>query len=126
MHPIFRNTASLAAYLTLWTILAALLGALMRVPSDLSWSQAMSVAVPLCLFYAFVCLTPWYLCRAFPLGKAGVARLLTNHLGAAILACALWIGLARLLAFALDLGTRLDSAISQLVVIGLLLYLLSV
>ncbi|MBZ5635505.1 MAG: histidine kinase [Acidobacteriia bacterium] len=126
MHPIFRNTTSLGAYLALWTILAALLAALIRIPGDLIWSQALSVAVPLCLFYAFVCLTPWYLCRAFPLGTAGVARLLVNHLGAAILACALWIGLARLLAAVMDLGSRLDSAIPQLVVIGLLLYLLSV
>src|SRR6185369_2453843 len=77
-------------------------------------------------FYAFVCLTPWYLCRAFPLGTAGVARLLVNHLAAAILACALWIGLARLLAVVMELGSRLDSAVPQLVVIGLLLYLLSV
>jgi two-component system sensor histidine kinase AlgZ len=126
MHPIFRNTTRLGAYLALWTILAALLGALMRIPGDLAWSQALSVAVPLCLFYAFVCLTPWYLCRAFPLGTAGVARLLVNHLAAAILACALWIGLARLLAVVMELGSRLDSAIPQLVVIGLLLYLLSV
>jgi two-component system, LytTR family, sensor histidine kinase AlgZ len=126
MHPIFRNTARLGAYLALWTVLAALLGALMRIPGDLTWSQALSVAVPLCLFYAFVCLTPWYMCRAFPLGTAGAARLLTNHLGVAILACALWIGLARLLAIVMELGPRLDSAMPQLVVIGLLLYLLSV
>jgi hypothetical protein len=126
MHPLFRNATSLGSYLALWTILAGLLAALMRIPGDLGWSQALSVAVPLCLFYAFVCLTPWYLCRAFPLGTAGVLKLLVNHLGAAILACALWIGLARLLAFAMDLGTGLDSAVPQLVVIGLLLYLLSV
>ncbi len=126
MHPIFRNTTRLSAYLALWTILAVLMAALIRIPGDFTWSQALSVAVPLCLFYAFVCLTPWYLCRAFPLGTAGVGKLLTNHLGAAILACALWIGLARLLAVVMDLGTRLDSAIPQLVVIGLLLYLMSV
>ena len=126
MHPILRNTTSLGAYLALWTILAGMLGALMRVPGDLAWSQAMSVAVPLCLFYAFVCLTPLYLCRAFPLGKAGVARLLINQLGVAILACALWIGLARLLALALDLGPEVTPVIPQLVVLGLLLYLLSV
>jgi len=126
MHPIFRNTASLAVYMSLWTILAVLLGGLMRVPGDLTWSQGLSVAMPLCLFYAFVCLTPWYLCRAFPLGTAGVARLVTNHLGAAILACALWIGLARVLAFAMDLTPGVSPAIPQLVVVGLLLYLLSV
>jgi hypothetical protein len=126
MHPIFRNTTSLGAYLALWTVLAGLLSALMRLQGDSSWSQALSVAVPLCLFYAFVCLTPWYLCRAFPLGTAGITRLLLNHLGAAILACALWIGLARLLALALELGPEVAPAIPQLVVLGLLLYLLSV
>jgi len=126
MHPIFRNRTGLAAYLALWTILAAALAGLIRIPGDLNWSQALSIAIPLCLFYAFVCLTPWYLCRAFPLLTAGVTRLLVNHLGAAILAAALWVGMARLLALAMELGPRLDSAIPQLVVIGLLFYLLSV
>lgn len=126
MHPIFRNTTSLGAYLGLWTILAAAMAALIRTPTDLTWSQALSAAVPLCLFYAFVCLTPWYLCRAFPLGSPRVARLLVNQVGAAVLACALWIGLARLLAFALDLGPQLNPAIPQLIVVGLMLYLTSI
>ena len=126
MHPIFRNTTSLGAYLALWTILAAAIAALMRIPGDLTWSQALSMAVPLCMFYAFVCLTPWYLCRAFPLGTARVTRLLINQLAAAILACTLWIGAARLLAFAMDLGRQLNPALPQLVVLGLLLYLTSV
>jgi two-component system sensor histidine kinase AlgZ len=126
MHPIFRNTTSLGAYLALWTVLAAAIAALMRIPGDLTWSQALSMAVPLCMFYAFVCLTPWYLCRAYPLGTARVARLLINQLAAAILACTLWIGAARLLAFAMDLGPQLNPALPQLVVLGLLLYLTSV
>jgi two-component system, LytTR family, sensor histidine kinase AlgZ len=126
MHPIFRNTTSLGAYLALWTVLAGLMAALIRLPADLTWSQALSLAVPLCMFYAFVCLTPWYLCRAFPLGSARMGRLLVNQVGAAILACALWIGLARLLALAMDLGPQLNPAIPQLVVVGLLIYLMSV
>ncbi len=126
MHPIFRNTTSLGAYLGLWTILAAAIAALIRIPTDLTWSQALSAAVPLCLFYAFVCLTPWYLCRAFPLGSAGVGRLLVNQIGAAVLACSLWIGLARALAYALDLGTQVNPAIPQLIVVGLMLYLTSI
>jgi two-component system, LytTR family, sensor histidine kinase AlgZ len=126
MHPIFRNATRLGAYMGLWTVLAAALAALMRIPEDLSWSQALSVAVPLCMFYAFVCLTPWYICRGFPLGSARVTRLVINQLAAAVLACTLWIGGAQLLAFAMDLGSRLNPAIPQLVVLGLLLYLMSV
>jgi two-component system sensor histidine kinase AlgZ len=126
MHPIFRNTTTLAAYLGLWSVLAAAIAAFIRIPTILTWSQALSAAVPLCLFYAFVCLTPWYLCRAFPFGSARVGRLLVNQVGAAILACALWIGLARVLAYALDLGTQLNPAIPQLIVVGLMLYLTSI
>jgi len=126
MHPIFRNTTSLGAYLGLWTILAAAMAALIRIPTDLTWSQALSAAVPLCLFYAFVCLTPWYLCRAFPLGTQRVTRLIVNQLAAAILACSLWIAVTRLLAYVLDLGPRLNPAIPQLIVVGLMLYLTSI
>jgi LytS/YehU family sensor histidine kinase len=66
------------------------------------------------------------MCRALPLGSTNVAKLVSQHLGSAVLACALWIGLARLLAFPMALGTRLDSAVPHLVAVGLLLYLLSV
>jgi LytS/YehU family sensor histidine kinase len=47
-------------------------------------------------------------------------------MGAAVLACALWIALARALAFAMDLGAELSPIVPQLVVVGLLLYLMSV
>jgi LytS/YehU family sensor histidine kinase len=55
-----------------------------------------------------------------------VARLLINQLAAAVLACTLWIGVARVLVFAMDLGSGLNPAIPQLVVVGLLLYLTSI
>ncbi len=126
MHPVFRNNAGRVVYLGIWAVLAGLLAALMREPGQLSWNEALGLAAPLCMFYAFVCLASWYVCRGLPLESAGTARLVLQHLGMAILACALWIGLARLLALPMDLGTRLDSAIPHLVAVGLLLYLLSV
>jgi len=55
-----------------------------------------------------------------------VTRLVINQVAAAVLACALWIGVARLLAFAMDLGSGLNPAIPQLVVVGLLMYLTSI
>ncbi len=126
MHPIFRNKQWFAAYLAMWLALSGMLAALMRVPGSLSWSEAAALAAPLCLFFAFVCLTPWYICRQLPLVSSSGARLASYHLGAAILATALWIGMARVIAYALDLGNRLDPEIPQLVAVGLLLYLLSV
>ena len=69
--------------------------------------------------------TPWYSCRALPL-HSNVWKLLSNHLGAAVFACALWIGAARGMAYVLDLDRQLDPAIPHLIAVGFLLYILSI
>src|SRR5277367_587741 len=126
MHPIFRNKTWFAAYLGLWMVLAAALAALLHLPGALAWRETAALAGPLCLFFAFVCLTPWYMCRQLPLWSGRIAELLLYHLGAAVLATALWVALARLVASALTLGERLDPEVPHLIAVGLLLYLLSV
>jgi two-component system, LytTR family, sensor histidine kinase AlgZ len=126
MHPILRNRAWFAAYLTLWVTLGVLLADLLHLPGALNWRETAELAGPLCLFYAFMCLTPWYMSRRVPLGPARVRDALVYHLSAAILATALWIGLARIVASILSVDARLDPEIPQLIVVGLLLYVLSV
>lgn len=126
MHPLLKTRNSLAVYLSLWAVLAVLLAILIGQAADLRWNETLVLAAPLCLFYAFVCLTPWYMCRTLPLESTSGWRLGVNHLGAAVLACAMWIGAARLLGEPLALGSRLDPAIPHLVAVGLLLYILSV
>src|SRR5580704_560445 len=126
MHPLFRNKRWFTAYLVVWLVLAAALAALLHIPGALAWRETIALAGPLCLFFAFVCLTPWYMCRQLPLWSAGIVELLLYHLGAAVLATAMWVALARLVASMLDLGARLDPVIPHLIAVGLLVYLLSV
>jgi two-component system, LytTR family, sensor histidine kinase AlgZ len=126
MHPILRNQRWFVAYLGLWGVLAVMLAALLHVPGALTWRETAALAGPLCLFFAFACLTPWYMCRQLPLWSAGIGELLLVHLGAAVLVTALWIALARLVASAISLEARLDPEIPHLIAVGLLLYLLSV
>jgi hypothetical protein len=126
MHPIFRNKVWFAVYLVVWVILGGMLAALLRVPpSTLAWRDALAIAEPLCLFFAFVCLTPWYVCRQSPLGSADRFRLSVYHSGAAVLATALWVALARAIGYTLELGPRLDPEVPPLMAVGILLYLLS-
>lgn len=125
MHPIFKSRGALAGYLGLWAVLAVSLAALLRLAGDGTWDQALLLSAPPCLFYAFMCLTPWYMARVLPLGPHPW-RLIANHVGAAVLACALWIGAARGSAALLGLDRQLDPAIPHLIAAGLLLYLLSV
>jgi two-component system sensor histidine kinase AlgZ len=126
MHPLLRNRRGFAAYLMVWLALAVALAALLHVPGALEWRETLALSGPLCLFFAFVCLTPWYMCRQLPLSSAGIAELLLYHLGAAVLATALWVALARVLASLFDLGARLDPVVPHLIAVGLLVYLLSV
>lgn len=128
MHPVFRNRAWFAAYLMLWVTMAALLAGLLHASGNLAWLEALGLATPLCLFYAFVCLTPWYMCKQLPLWSAGIARPLFYHFCTAVLATAIWTAFARILAtaFPTPLGSRLDPEIPQLIALGMLLYLFSV
>lgn len=95
--------------------------------------EAAALILPLCLVYSFVCLSAFYSCRATPLETAGFWRLVWTHLTAAILASALWIGVARVLAIALSgvssfsgLERQVNRQYPLLLASGIFLYLLSV
>jgi two-component system, LytTR family, sensor histidine kinase AlgZ len=126
MHPIFSRRAWLAVYLSGSGVGAVLLAVLLRVPGELSWLEAAELAGPLALLYAFVCLTPWYLCRLLPLATTHLLKVAVNHLGAAVLATGLWVVVARLLGDLLEVGSIGQAVIPYLTAVGLLLYCLSV
>lgn len=99
----------------------------------MSWRESTTLIVPLCLVYAFVCLSAWYPCRATPLEQSGFGKLLLTHLTAAVVLSAIWIQMAKGLASALvhwvgfiGLDQRLAKYIPLLWVTGVLLYVLSV
>lgn len=126
MHPIFAKKTWFAAYLAFWVFVAINLAELLRMPGELTWREALIISTPLCLFYAFVCLTPWHMCRQLPLRSTSLWKLLLNHLGAAALASIMWVEMARLIAYPFDLTARLKPELPHLVVVGLLFYSLSV
>ena len=126
MHPIFTRRTWFLGYLALWALFALMLAGLLRMPGLLAWREALLIALPLCFFYAFVCLTPWYMCRQVPQRTGVWLSIAINQFGAAALASAIWVELARLMAFLLGATPRLHPEIPHLVVVGLLLYSLSV
>src|SRR5271168_3553818 len=102
MHPIFARKSYFATYLIAWTFFAVMLAGLLGTRGTLTWRDTLIISEPLCLFYAFVCLTPWYVCRQMPLRSTSPLKLAVNHGGAAILASAIWVEMARLIAYLLD------------------------
>jgi sensor histidine kinase YesM len=131
MHPILGDPRRLAIYLLLWQLIGGLLTVGLR--GDNSWGLTAAFFLPLCFLYAFVCLSAWYVCRAYPLEKG--ARLLNAfvvYVVSAGIASGTWVLAAGLWATALDAftgGTGTERLYNGqqllLLVIGALLFLLA-
>jgi two-component system, LytTR family, sensor histidine kinase AlgZ len=133
MHPILSQIRRLAIYLLVWIPLAALVAYLMRALAGLTWREAIAMSLPLCFFYAFVCLSAWYTCRANPFDRSSMGRLIQVHVLGAAVAASLWVLGAEIVARGLaetnyfpDFTSRLSRVIPLLLGLGVLFYLLSV
>jgi len=136
MHPLLERRVRLSFYLLAWTMPLALLAFLLATLGSLRWMEAIELAIPLCAFYAFVCLTPWYLCRSLPLNNAQPARLVGHHGGAAVIAATFWVLLALAFAYAVSdmsptpvetpFHIRVRAQAPMLFGVGVLLYAIAV
>jgi two-component system sensor histidine kinase AlgZ len=133
MHPILGQIRRLALYFAAWIPLVALLAYLMAVTARMTAREALAMSLPLCFFYACVCLAAWYSCRATPFDRTPISQLLLTHLAGAFVASGIWILSAEALGHVLaqmgyfpGLGERLSRTIPLLLGTGILLYLLSV
>jgi two-component system, LytTR family, sensor histidine kinase AlgZ len=133
MHPLFTRLRQLGLYLLAWVPLAAILIYLLTRTSEVNWREATALMLPLCLAYAFLCLSPWYPCRVTPLERAGFSKLLLTHLTGAVVLSTLWMQMAKGLAYILmrvagfgALDERVARYFPLLWITGVLLYVLSV
>jgi len=102
MHPILRDPRALALYLLAWLAPGLTLAALIAATGLAPWGGAALFALPATVVYAFVSLSAWYVCRAFPPGTSGLSRVLAPVLAAACLSGALWAGVCFVWASALE------------------------
>jgi two-component system, LytTR family, sensor histidine kinase AlgZ len=134
MHPILGNIRRLSLYLLAWIPLTVLTAFLLTIPRGISLAEAAALAFPLCLLYAFVCLSAWYPCRVSPIERSGVDRILWIHVSAAIVAALLWVLASWVVAWVLSanflalrsLNERLDPELPLIFGMGILFYLLTV
>jgi hypothetical protein len=133
MHPILFQRERFLLYLSSWLIIATIIAALAERLTELSWGEAFLMTIPMSLVYAFVCLTSFYLCRAYPLRRTAYVRLFVIYLAASGLSSSLWVMAARGWALALRAGMgfpELTGSNQNLIHLfflnGILLFLLSV
>ena len=132
MHPILARGGRLALYLAVWLVAGVLLSSLIARPGGPGSSEALAIALPLAITYAFFCLSAWYVSRSAPLATTGAIRLTASALTSALITSAAWLLLARIWIEALarrglvaDATATFDRNDTVLFGFGLLLYLLS-
>jgi len=131
MHPIFANWKVFLLYLAAWVPLGAILGLLAHSTGGLSFTESAAIVVPIVVVLAFDCLTPWYTCRSVPLRSARPAKMLAQHLLAAIVVAGLIVLMGRLLAAAFSgllpgIDRRFAATAPVLTAMVAMIYLLSV
>jgi two-component system sensor histidine kinase AlgZ len=131
MHPIFQNWKVFLLYLAAWIPMGAILGFLIAAAGNLSGAESAAVTVPVAVLLAFVCLSPWYICRSLPLRADRAAGLLGQHLLAAMIVAGAVLLIARLAASAFSgavpgLDQRFRSAAPILTAMVAMIYLLSI
>jgi two-component system, LytTR family, sensor histidine kinase AlgZ len=133
MHPILSHARHLAVYLLAWVV-AGVLVAIGVDSGNEPWWVTSAIFVPAGIAYSLVCLSTWYLCRAFPLsGDAPAWRGLSVHALASGLASSTWVVLGTSWAGRIDRLAGTNSATTVfgdrspvLFVVGALLYWLAV
>jgi signal transduction histidine kinase len=86
MHPILSNRRMLTLYLAIWLSV----GLLIELPFIFTYKNLSAVLllsdIPLYIFFAFICLSSYYLCRAFPVKTTKWYNLLSLFVVAAAIA----------------------------------------
>jgi hypothetical protein len=95
MHPILARPGRLGAYLAIWVPLGALLAALLALQGAFAWTTAALVAIPLSIFYGFLCLSAWYVTGGSPVERVGPLRIGVTAIVSSFLSSAVWLLLVR-------------------------------
>jgi len=132
MHPILARRGRLALYLVGWVVAGVLLSSLVARPGGPGSVEALAIAIPMALAYAFFCLSAWYVSRSAPLTTTTPIRLIASIAGASLITAAVWLPLAQFWIGVLarrgvvaDAGATFDRNDTVFFGFGLLLYLLS-
>jgi hypothetical protein len=132
MHPVLSSRERFLIYLAAWVPVAGMVAGLTVLYAGLTWPQALALAAPMMLVYAFICLAAYYPCQAAPIGRQTLERVLGVQAVAAAFSLLLWLFLASTWVALLEqvpalapLGERFPRVVPVLLVAAALLWVVS-
>src|SRR5665213_61125 len=131
MHPILQSWRRFGVWMAAWIPLGAILILVARLSGHLLVIEAIAVMTPAIIVLAFVCLSPFYVCRSLPLRSAAREKILLNHLVAAFILTGGVMLVGRFAASVLTpsfpgLDERFGAAVPVLAVVVLMIYFVAV
>ncbi len=90
MHPILSDKRKRTIYVIIWTVLGVLTGFIISAFNGLSPWYAIGFSVPMMLLYGEMNLSAWYLCKAFPLEKTPLWKVLLVAVIAVVIISSVW------------------------------------
>ena len=125
MHPLLATRRRLLLYLLAWTPILGLLVYTSALAGYPAWA-ALAVYTPSCTVFAFVCLSPWQICRTRPLRLAEAPSLLTMFVAVGAVGSLMLVLLADGIAYLIQRPEMFRPGwLAVLFALGILLYLLS-
>jgi two-component system sensor histidine kinase AlgZ len=94
VHPILAGRLRQLLYLGVWLGIGGLMAAVLHLVRPRPLGPLLLFLVPLLVFYAFACLSAWWVCRANPPASTAPQRLLAVIAGASAQASVMWMLLA--------------------------------
>jgi signal transduction histidine kinase len=131
MHPILQSWRRFGLWMAAWIPLGAILVLVAHLSGHLTVLESLAVMTPAIVVMAFVCLSPFYVCRSLPLRSAPREKILINHLTAALILTGGVMLVGRFAASLLTpsferLDQRFGSAVPVLAVVVLMIYFVAV
>jgi hypothetical protein len=131
MHPILQSWRRFGIWMAAWIPLGAILVLVAHLSGRLTVLESLAVMTPAIVVMAFVCLSPFYVCRSLPLRSAPRQKILLNHLTAALILTGGVMLVGRFAASLLTpsferLDQRFGSAVPVLAVVVLMIYFVAV
>jgi len=131
MHPILQSWRRFGIWMAAWIPLGAILVLVAHLSGRLTVLESLAVMTPAIVVMAFVCLSPFYVCRSLPLRSAPREKILINHLTAALILTGGVMLVGRFAASLLTpsferLDQRFGSAVPVLAVVVLMIYIVAV
>jgi two-component system sensor histidine kinase AlgZ len=94
MHPILSDRKKFVIYLFVWSVVAILLGVVQSSLTGINYPFTIGFTVPIMLVYAEINLSAWYLCKAFPIDRYSLWKILLITLISVVLISSIWTVIA--------------------------------